>query len=60
MTFAFYNEAEADKALRSIGPSAFMRNHFRNISIPDKCKLSSIGDYAFAYPKYKFSIKIPS
>lgn len=41
----------------SIGPSAFMRGHLREVSLGDD--VLSIGDFAFANPKYKFTICIP-
>ena len=42
--------------LSTIGASAFMYNHFRQVEFP--LSLESIGDYAFAHPKYRFPIHI--
>ena len=46
------------KNVEDIGPSAFIYSHLREIRF-NKQGLSSIGDYAFAYPKYKCTIQIP-
>jgi hypothetical protein len=40
-----------------VGPSAFMRNTFIEVDFGDA--ISNIGDYAFAYSKYKYDIDIP-
>ena len=46
--------------VQEIGPSAFIFNGLRNIVFnTEKPSLTSIGDYAFAYPKKKYSIRIP-
>ena len=42
--------------LSTIGASAFMYNHVRQVEFP--LALTSIGDYAFAHPKYRFPIHI--
>lgn len=44
--------------LKQIGASAFMYNTLRNVFFPSE--LTSIGDYAFAHPKYRFPIHIKS
>ena len=44
-------------SLKHIGPSAFMFNRFKEVDLGDV--LTSIGDGAFAYPKYKFGIHVP-
>lgn len=45
-------------SIKEIGPSAFMYNRFKSIELGNA--LSSIGDSAFAFPKYKFDIHLPS
>ena len=42
--------------LSTIGASAFMYNHFRQVEFP--LALTAIGDYGFAHPKYRFPIHI--
>lgn len=44
--------------VEDIGPSAFICSRLREIRF-NKQGLTSIGDYAFAYPKYKCTMQIP-
>ena len=43
--------------VKHIGVSAFINNTFKDVELGTD--LTSIGDYAFAYPKYRFKIKVP-
>lgn len=51
-----------DGSLRNvtqIGLSAFIRNRFKSIKFNKSGALTSIGDYAFAYPRYKCDLYLP-
>lgn len=52
-------EAIDAKGLRDIGASAFINNSIKSFDFSKNTKLSSIGDYALAYPQYKYSLYIP-
>ena len=57
MPYAYVGSLVA-KNLKHIGASAFMNSTFSNVDYGTS--LTSIGDYAFAYPKHKFTIKVPN
>ena len=50
----------AGNGIRDIGPSAFINNSVKSFDFSKNTKLSAIGDYAFAYPLFKYSLYIPS
>lgn len=50
----------AGNGIRDIGPSAFINNSVKSFDFSKNTKLTAIGDYAFAYPLFKYSLYIPS